>query len=148
MQAVAILGPEEDARDAWAAMNGANAPWAAVFDEGRLVGVLNGGDLDAFLRAPETFRSAGEIAGRGMPARRGLSLSPDADLSEAVLRIEMAGADAAFVESAGPASWRRTRPAAPCRAPRDALLVFSAGRAWLPSPSGGDEREDRRWNSR
>ena len=101
LQAVAILGPEEDARDAWAAMNRANAPWAAVFDERRLIGVLNGEDLDAFLRAPETFRSAGEIAGRGMPARRGLSLSPDADLSETVLRLEMAGTDAAFVESAG-----------------------------------------------
>ncbi len=101
MQAVAIVEAEEDARGAWAAMNRMNAPWAAVFDAGRLVGVVNKQDLDAFIRVPEVFRSAGEVAARGMPARRGFSLSPNADLDEAVLRLETARADAAFVEGVG-----------------------------------------------
>ena len=101
LQAVAIARFEEDARDAWIAMNRINAPWAAVFDGGRLVGILNKGDIDAFLRVPETFRCAGEVAEKGMPARRGMSLSPEADLNEAVLRLEMAGSDAAFVAGAG-----------------------------------------------
>lgn len=102
MQAVAIARCEEDARDAWVAMNRINAPWAAVFDGARLVGVLNRGDIDPFLRVPETFRCAGAVAREGMPARRGVSLSPDADLSEALLRLEMAGSDAAFVAGAPP----------------------------------------------
>ncbi len=101
MQAVAIVGAEEDVRDAWAAMNRINAPWAAVFDAKRLVGVLNKEDIDALIRTPETFQNAGDVAHGGAPARRAMSLSPNADLNEAVLQLEMAEADAAFVEGVG-----------------------------------------------
>ncbi|MDE0332576.1 MAG: hypothetical protein OXL41_11970 [Nitrospinae bacterium] len=98
MQAVAIVGVEEDARETWAAMNRINAPWAAVFDNKRLIGVVNKQDLDAFVRVPEVFQKVGEVAQTGMPARRGILLSPNADLNEVVFQLEMAGADAAFVE--------------------------------------------------
>lgn len=101
LQAVAIVGAEEDAREAWAAMNRINAPWAAVFDHKRLVGVVNKQDLDAFVRVPEVFQKVGEVAKTDMPSRRGISLSPNADLNEAVFQLEMAGADAAFVEGVG-----------------------------------------------
>ena len=101
LQAVAIVGVEEEARETWAAMNRINAPWAAVFDGTHLVGVVNKKDLDSFLRVPEVFQRVGEVAKTDMPSRRGISLSPDTDLNEAVLRLEMAGADAAFVEGVG-----------------------------------------------
>ncbi|MDE0340708.1 MAG: hypothetical protein OXI82_01085 [Nitrospinae bacterium] len=101
LQAVAIVGMEEDAREAWAAMNRINAPWAAVFDHERLVGIVNKKDLDEFIRVPEVFQRMGEVAKTDMPSRRGVSLSPNADLSEAVFQLEMAGADAAFVEGDG-----------------------------------------------
>ena len=101
LQAVAIVGVERDARETWAAMNRINAPWAAVFDENRLIGIVNKMDLDAFIRVPEVFKNVGEVAKTGMPVRRGISLSPNADLNEAVLRLEMAGADAAFVAGVG-----------------------------------------------
>lgn len=98
LQAVAIVGAEEDARETWADMNRINAPWAAVFEGNRLIGIVNKMDLDAFIRVPEVFKNVGEVAKAGMPARRGISLSPNADLNEAVLRLELARADAAFVE--------------------------------------------------
>ena len=101
LQAVAIVGVEEDARETWAAMNRINAPWAAVYDGTHLVGVVNKKDLDAFIRVPEVFQKMGEVAKTGMPARRRILLSPNADLSEAVLRLEVARADAAFVEGVG-----------------------------------------------
>ena len=50
---------------------------------------------------PEVFQNVGEVAQTDIPARRGISLSPDADLNEAVLRLELARADAAFVEGIG-----------------------------------------------
>ena len=101
LQAVAIVGAEEDAREAWTAMNRINAPWAAVFESKRLIGIVNKKDLDAFVRVPEVFQGVGEVAKTGMPSRRGISLSPNADLNEAVFQLEMAGADAAFVEGVG-----------------------------------------------
>ncbi len=101
LQAVAIVGVEEDARETWAAMNRINAPWAAVFDGMHLIGVVSKIDLDAFLRVPEVFQEVGEIAKTDMPSRRGISLSPNTDLNEAVIRLELAGADAAFVEGVG-----------------------------------------------
>ena len=101
LQAVAIVGVEEDARETWAAMNRINASWAAIFDGTHLVGVANKKDLDAFLRVPEVFQKAGEIAKKDMPSRRGISLSPNEDLNEAVLRLEIVGADAAFVDGVG-----------------------------------------------
>ncbi len=101
LQAVAIVGAEEDAREAWTAMNRINAPWAAVFDHKRLIGIVNKEDLDVFIRVPEVFQEVGEVAKTGMPSRRGISLSPNTDLSEAVFQLEMAGADAAFVEGVG-----------------------------------------------
>lgn len=101
LQAVAIVRAEEDAREAWTAMNRINAPWAAVFDDKRLVGIVNKRDLDEYIRVPEAFRSVGEIAKEEKAARRAISLSPDADLSEAVFRLEVARADAAYVEGVG-----------------------------------------------
>lgn len=101
LQAVAIVESNEDARETWAAMNRINAPWAAVFDDKRLVGVVNKEDIDAFIRVPEVFQRVGTVAKSGMPARRSISLSPNADLSEAVFQLEMARADAAFVEGIG-----------------------------------------------
>ena len=101
LQAVAIVGAEEDAREAWTAMNRINAPWAAVFESKRLIGIVNKKDLDAFIRVPEVFQEVGEVAKTGLPERRSISLSPDADLSEAVIQLEMAKADAAFVEGIG-----------------------------------------------
>ncbi len=101
LQAVAIVGVEEDAREAWVAMNRINAPWAAIFDDKRLVGILNKKDIDEFIRVPEVFQRVGEVAERGMPARRGISLSANADLNEAVLQLQMARTDAAFVEGVG-----------------------------------------------
>ena len=101
LQAVAIVGAEEDAREAWTAMNRINAPWAAIYNEKRLVGILNKKDIDAFIRVPEVFQRVGEIAERGMPARRGMSLSPNMDLNEAALQLEMARTDAALVEGVG-----------------------------------------------
>ena len=101
LQAVAIVGAEEDAREAWTAMNRINAPWAAIFNEKRLVGILNKSDIDAVIRVPEVFQIVGEIAEKGMPARRGMSLSPNMDLNEAALQLEMARTDAALVEGVG-----------------------------------------------
>ena len=101
LQAVAIVGVEEDARETWAAMNRINAPWAAVFDGTHLVGIVNKQDLDAFVRVPEVFQNVGEVAQTDIPVKRGISLSPNADLNEAVLQLELARADAAFVEGIG-----------------------------------------------
>ena len=101
LQAVAIVGAEEDAREAWTAMNRINAPWAAIFNEKRLVGILNKSDIDAVIRVPEVFQIVGEIAEKGMPARRGMSLSPNMDLNEVALQLEMARTDAALVEGVG-----------------------------------------------
>ena len=101
LQAVAIVGAEEDAREAWTAMNRINAPWAAIFNEKRLVGILNKSDIDAVIRVPEVFQIVGEIAEKGMPARRGMSLSPNMDLNETALQLEMARTDAALVEGVG-----------------------------------------------
>ncbi len=101
LQAVAIVGAEEDAREARTAMNRINAPWAAIFNEKRLVGILNKSDIDAVIRVPEVFQIVGEIAEKGMPARRGMSLSPNMDLNEAALQLEMARTDAALVEGVG-----------------------------------------------
>ena len=116
LQAVAIVGAEEDAREAWTAMNRKNAPWAAVFDGKRLIGIVNKKDLDEFLRVPEVFQRVGEAAKTDMPSRRGILLSPDADLNEAVFQLQMAGADAAFVEGVG--------------MPPGILETRSANRAW------------------
>ena len=80
LQAVAIVDSDEDAREAWADMNRINAPWAAVFESKRLIGIVNKMDLDAFIRVPEVFQKVGEVAKTDMPSRRGISLSPDADL--------------------------------------------------------------------
>ena len=101
LQAVAIVGAEKDAREAWTAMNRINAPWAAVFDGTHLVGIVNKQDLDSLIRVPEVFKNVGEVAKTGMPSRRRISLSRNADLNEAVLQLEMSGADAAFVEGVG-----------------------------------------------
>lgn len=101
LQAVAIVGAEEDARETWAAMSRINAPWAAIFEGNSLVGIVNKKDIDAFIRVPEVFQNVGEVAQTGMPARRGISLSPNAELSEAAIQLEMAGSDAAFVEGVG-----------------------------------------------
>ena len=101
LQAVVIVGAEEDAREAWTAMNRINAPWAAIFNEKRLVGILNKSDIDAVIRVPEVFQIVGEIAEKGMPARRGMSLSPNMDLNEVALQLEMARTDAALVEGVG-----------------------------------------------
>ena len=101
LQAVAIVDSDEDARETWTAMNRINAPWAAVFESKRLLGIVNKMDLDAFIRVPEVFQKVGEVAKTDMPSRRGISLSPDADLNESVLQLEMARADAAFVEGVG-----------------------------------------------
>lgn len=101
LHAVAIVGVEEDTRETWAAMNRINAPWAAVFDGTHLVGIVNKQDLDAFVRVPEVFQNVGEVAQTDIPARRGISLSPNADLNEAVLQLAMEGTDAAFVEGIG-----------------------------------------------
>lgn len=101
LQAVALVGVEQDAREAWTAMNRINSSWAAVFDDKRLIGVVNKKDIDALIRVPEVFQRVGEVAKTGMPARRSISLSPNADLSEAVFQLEMARSDAAFVEGIG-----------------------------------------------
>ena len=114
LQAVVIVGAEEDAREAWTAMNRINAPWAAVFESKRLVGIVNKKDLDAFIRVPEVFQEVGEVAKTGLPARRSISLSPNADLSEAVIQLEMARADAAFVEGIGRPSGVMEMAAANC----------------------------------
>lgn len=101
LQAVAIVDSGEDARETWAAMNRINAPWAAVFESKRLIGIVNKEDLDAFIRVPEVFQGVGEVAKTGMPARRRIFLSPNTELNEAVFQLEMARADAAFVEGMG-----------------------------------------------
>lgn len=102
LQAVSIIAPEDDARAAWVAMNRKNAPWAAVCAEGgRLLGILRGEEISKRIQAPETFLTAGELAGENRSAARAVRVSPDADLGEAVLRMELAGGDAALVESGG-----------------------------------------------
>ncbi len=69
LQAVSIVPPEEDARAAWVSMNRKNAPWAAVCGEGgRLIGMMRGGEISARVAAPETFFTAGELAGEGPAA--------------------------------------------------------------------------------
>ena len=50
---------------------------------------------------PKYFRKWAEVAKTGLPAKRNISLSPNTDLNEAVLRLEMTGADAGFVEGIG-----------------------------------------------
>ena len=105
LEAVALVRAEDDAREAWVAMNQKNAPWAAVFEGvrpegGRLVGLLNREDLVA-VRAPEVFVTAGELAAGEKAARRAIRLSPDDEREEALARLELAGADAAFVEGRG-----------------------------------------------
>jgi len=102
LQAVSIVAPEDDARAAWVAMNRKNAPWAAVCaGGGRLLGLLRGEEISERIRAPETFLTAGELAEADRSAARAVRVSPDADLGEAVLRMELAGGDAALVESEG-----------------------------------------------
>lgn len=102
LQAVAIVRADDDAREAWVSMNRKNAPWAAVRgDGGNLLGLLRGEEISGRVRAPETFLTAGELAAEDAPSARAIQISPDAELSEAVLRMEMAGADAALVESPG-----------------------------------------------
>jgi hypothetical protein len=106
LQAVSIVAPEDDARAAWVAMNRKNAPWAAVCaGGGRLIGLLRGEEISERIRAPETFLTAGELvdvlAGKDRSSARAVRISPDADLGEAVLRMELAGGDAALVESGG-----------------------------------------------
>ena len=100
LHAVALVRADDDAREAWAAMNRKNAPWAAVFDGERLVGLLDREDLAA-VRAPEVFVTAGELAAVEKAARRAIRLSPDDEREEALARLELAGADAAFVEGRG-----------------------------------------------
>ena len=100
LQAVSIVRADDDAREAWASMNRKNAPWAAVRGEGgRLLGLLRGEEISGRVRAPETFFTAGELAVEDSPAGRAIHVSPDAELGEAILQMEMAGADAALVES-------------------------------------------------
>jgi len=101
LAAVARVRAEGDAREAWVAMNRKNTPWAAVFDGERLAGLLNGGDLREVVQTPEVFIAAGELAREGVAARRALRLPPDGELGEAAMRMELAGADAAFVEGRG-----------------------------------------------
>ena len=102
LQAVSIVQADEDARAAWTAMNRKNAPWAAVRGGGgRLLGLLRGDEISGRVRAPETFLLAGELAAEDGSASRSIEISPDAELGEAVLRMELAGADAALVESPG-----------------------------------------------
>lgn len=102
LQAVSIVEAGDDARAAWVSMNRKNAPWAAVRAEGgRLIGLLRGDEISARVAAPETFYMAGELAEEKAPSARALRVSPDAELDEAVLRMEMDGADAALVESEG-----------------------------------------------
>ena len=102
LQAVSIVPPWEDARAAWVSMNRKNAPWAAVCGEGgRLIGMMRGGEISARVAAPETFFTAGELAGEGPAAARTVRVSPDEEVGEAILRMEMAGADAALVEHPG-----------------------------------------------
>ena len=121
LQAVSIVRADDDAREAWASMNRKNAPWAAVRGEGgRLLGLLRGEEISGRVRAPETFLTAGELAAEDGPAARAIQISPDAELGEAILQMEMAGADAALVES-------------PARPPG----VLELGRA-KESLSGGD----------
>lgn len=105
LEAVALVSADDDAREAWAAMNRKNAPWAAVFEGvrpegGRLVGLLNKEDL-AVIRAPEVFVTAGELAAGEKPSRRAIRLSPEDEREEAIARLEMGRADAAFVEGGG-----------------------------------------------
>lgn len=102
LQAVSVAGPDDDARAVWVSMNKKNAPWAAVCAEGgRLLGLLRGDALSVRVRVPEVFLTAGELAAEAAACARALRVSPEADLGEAVLRMEMAGADAALVESSG-----------------------------------------------
>ena len=102
LQAVSIVQADDDARAAWTAMNRKNAPWAAVRGEGgRLLGLLRGDEISGRVRAPETFLTAGELVAEGSPASRAIGVSPDAELSEAILQMEMAGSGAALVESPG-----------------------------------------------
>ena len=83
-------------------MNRKNAPWAAVRgEEGRLLGLLRGDEISGRVRAPETFLTAGELVAEAAPAARAIQVSPDAELSEAILQMEMAGSGAALVESPG-----------------------------------------------
>ena len=102
LQAVSMVGPDDDGRAAWVAMNKKNAPWAAVCaEEGRLLGLLRGDELSVRVRVPEVFLTAGELAAEAVASVRALRISPDEDLDEAALRMEVAGADAALVESSG-----------------------------------------------
>lgn len=102
LQAVSIVRADDDAREAWVSMNRKNAPWAAVRDEnGRLLGLLRGVEISDRVQAPETFLTAGDLAAEELSTKRAIGISPDAELSEAVLQMEMAGADAALVESPG-----------------------------------------------
>ncbi|MBI3127787.1 MAG: hypothetical protein HYZ11_09305 [Candidatus Tectomicrobia bacterium] len=105
LQAVVLVQAEDDAREAWLAMNRKNAPWVAVFEGvrpegGRLVGLLDGRDLEGAL-APEVFVTAGDLAAGERPSRRAIRLSPDGELEEALAQLGLAGADAGFVEGRG-----------------------------------------------
>jgi hypothetical protein len=102
LQAVSIVRADDDAREAWVSMNRKNAPWVAVRGEnGRLKGLLRGEEIASRVQAPETFLTAGELVADGDSAKRAINISPDAELNEAVLQMEMAGADASFVQSPG-----------------------------------------------
>ena len=102
LHAVALVQAAEDAREAWVSMNRKNAPWASVHgDGGKLLGLLRGEEISERVRAPETFLTAGDLVAEEIPSARAIRISPDAELGEAVLQMEMAGADAALVESPG-----------------------------------------------
>ncbi|MEE9256013.1 MAG: hypothetical protein V3V56_02460 [bacterium] len=102
LHAVSLLPEEADAREVWIAMNRKNAPWAAVLGEAdRLLGLLGAAELDGVLRLPEVFITAGELAAKEPASRRALRIPPEAELGEAVLQLEAAGADAALVEAEG-----------------------------------------------
>lgn len=114
LHAVSIVRADDDAREAWVTMNRKNAPWAAVCgDRGKLLGLIRGEEISERVRAPETFLTAGDLAAEDAPSARAIRLLPDAELGEAVLQMEMAGADAALVESPGrpPGVLERSRAA-------------------------------------
>lgn len=102
LHAAALVDSKMDAREVWAAMNAKNAPWAAVREEGgRLLGLLRAADFGEALLTPETFFTAAELTEKKEVSRRAVRLSPGAELGEAVLQMELAGADAALVEAEG-----------------------------------------------
>ncbi len=102
LHAVTLVQADDDAREAWVSMNRKNALWVAVCGEGgRLLGLLRGEEISERVRAPETFLTAGDLVVEDIPSARAIRISPGDELGEVVLQMEMAGADAALVESPG-----------------------------------------------